>query len=75
MKINEELKVFHLLEEHPETEELVKKYFKFFYDEELEDIALKRLSIKGAFNIIDASEEEQEAFIKELNEILNQNEQ
>ena len=32
MKITEDIKVFHLLEEFPESEEIVRKYFSYFYE-------------------------------------------
>ncbi|WP_457638762.1 hypothetical protein [Persephonella sp.] len=70
MKITEEVKVFHLLEEYPESEEIVRKYFGYFYEKKLEEIALKRLSIKGAFNVLNLSEEERENFFRELHEKL-----
>lgn len=69
VKITEDLKVFHLLEEFPETEKVVKKYFSYFYEKRLEDIALKRLSIKGAFNVLNFSDEQKENFFKELQEL------
>ncbi len=68
MKINADFKIFHLLEEYPESEEVIRKYFKFFYDERLVDIALKRLSIQGAFNVLNISPEKQKEFFKELKE-------
>ncbi len=71
MKITPDTKVFHLIEDYPETEEVIKKYFKYFYDEEIQDIALKRLSIKGAFNVLNLPEEERERFFKEINQIIN----
>jgi len=52
MKITPDTKVFHLIEEYPESEEVIKKYFSFFYNERIDDIALKRLSIRGAFNVM-----------------------
>jgi len=70
MRINGEFKVFHLLEEFPETEEIVREYFSFFYDEGIEDIALKRLSIQGAFNVLSLSEEKQKQFFKDLHDKL-----
>ncbi len=70
VKITEETKVFHLLEEYPETEEIIKKYFSYFYEHRIEDIALKRLSIKGAFNVLETPEEKQKEFFKELEEFL-----
>ncbi len=70
VRITEETKVFHLLEEHPESEEIIRKYFGYFYEKKLEDVALKRLSIKGAFNVLNLSEEERERFFIELNEKL-----
>jgi len=66
MRITEETKVFHLLEEYPQSEEIVKKYFAYFYEKKLEEIALKRLSIKGAFNVLNFSDGERENFFKEL---------
>ena len=68
MKINADFKIFHLLEEYPESEEVIRKYFKFFYDERLVDIALKRLSIQGAFNVLNTPPEQQREFFKELKE-------
>ncbi|RMD47779.1 MAG: hypothetical protein D6834_00120 [Aquificota bacterium] len=70
MRINGDFKVFHLLEEFPESEGLVKEYFSFFYDEGIEDIALKRLSIQGAFNVLNLSEEKQKQFFKDLHDKL-----
>ncbi|NPA13511.1 MAG: DUF1858 domain-containing protein [Aquificae bacterium] len=70
MRITEETKVFHLLEEYPESEEIVKKYFAYFYQHGLVDIALKRLSIKGAFNVLNTPLEERNQFFIELNQKL-----
>ncbi|WP_051654782.1 hypothetical protein [Persephonella sp. IF05-L8] len=70
MKITEDIKVFHLLEEFPESEEIVRKYFSYFYEKKLEDIALKRLSIKGAFNVLNIPEEDRQKFFQELQEKL-----
>ncbi|WP_456402555.1 hypothetical protein [Persephonella sp.] len=71
MRITEDIKVFHLLEEFPESEEVIRKYFAFFYQNRLEDIALKRLSIRGAFNVIDAPDNVREDFFKDLFEKLD----
>jgi len=71
MKITPDTKVFHLIEEYPESEEVIKKYFSFFYNERIDDIALKRLSIRGAFNVINLPEEERERFFQEINELIN----
>jgi len=68
MRINAEFKVFHLLEEFPECESVIKEYFKYFYNEEIEDIALKRLSIQGAFNVLGFPVEKQKQFFKDLHE-------
>ncbi len=70
VRITEDTKVFHLLEEYPESEEIIRRYFGYFYEKKLEDIALKRLSIKGAFNVLNLSEEERERFFMELNDKL-----
>ncbi len=70
MKITEDIKVFHLLEEYPESEDVVRKYFAYFYQNRLDDIALKRLSIKGAFNVLDIPQEKRNQFFKELYERL-----
>jgi len=70
MRIGADFKVFHLLEEYPESEEIVKKYFGYFYKDRLVDIALKRLSIQGAFNVLNVPEDKQKQFFKDLhNEI------
>ncbi|RMD46663.1 MAG: hypothetical protein D6831_01440 [Aquificota bacterium] len=71
VKINEETKVFHILEEFPESEPVVKKYFSYFYEHRLVDIALKRLTIKGAFTVLNTPEEEQKEFFKELKEAIS----
>ncbi len=71
MKINEDVKIFHLLEDYPETEEILKKYFKYFYDEELEEIALKRLSIQGACNVLNLPPDEKEKLLEELIEKIS----
>ncbi|NPA53333.1 MAG: hypothetical protein GXO21_01545 [Aquificae bacterium] len=71
LRVTEETKVFHLLEQFPETEEVIKKYFSYFYEHRLEDIALKRLSIKGAFNVLEIPEEKQKEFFEEINNILS----
>ncbi len=71
MKVTPDTKVFHLIEDHPETEEIIRRYFSFFYEERIEDIALKRLSIKGAFNVLNTPEEDREKFFQEINEIIN----
>ncbi|NPA58505.1 MAG: hypothetical protein GXN94_04330, partial [Aquificae bacterium] len=63
-------KVFHLLEEYPESEEIVKKYFGYFYEKKLEDIVLRRLSIRGAFNVLNLTNGEREMFFRELQEKL-----
>lgn len=70
MRITEETKVFHLLEEYPESEEIVRKYFGYFYEKKLEDIALKRLSIKGAFNVLNLTDDKREEFFREIHEKL-----
>lgn len=70
-RITEDVKVFHLLEEYPETEEIVKKYFSYFYEHRLVDIALKRLSIKGAFTVLEIPEEKQKEFFKEIEPIIS----
>ncbi len=71
VKINEETKVFHILEEFPESEKVIKKYFSYFYENRIEDIALKRLTIKGAFTVLDIPEEKQKDFFQELKETIS----
>ncbi len=70
-KVTEDTKVFHLLEEYPETEEIIKKYFSYFYEHRLVDIALKRLSIKGAFTVLDIPEEKQKEFYREIEALIS----
>ncbi len=70
MRITEETKILQIMEEFPETEEIIKKHFKFFFEKRLEDIVLRRLSIKGAFNVLDVPEEKRKEFFKELEEVL-----
>jgi len=68
MRIGADFKIFHLLEEYPQSEELIKEYFSYFYEERLVDIALKRLSIQGAFNVLAVPEEKQKQFFKDLHD-------
>ncbi len=71
MKINEDVKIFHLLEDYPETEDILKKYFKYFYDEDLVEIALERLSIEGACRVLNLPEEEKQKLLDELIEKIS----
>ncbi len=70
-KVTEDTKVFHLLEEYPETEEVIKKYFSYFYEHRLVDIALKRLSVKGAFTVLEIPEEKQKQFYEEIEALIS----
>ncbi|NPA52243.1 MAG: DUF1858 domain-containing protein [Aquificae bacterium] len=70
MKITLDTKVFHLLEDYPQTEQIIKKYFNYFYKEKLENIALKRLSIKGAFCVLNLPEKDREIFLDEINQVI-----
>ena len=72
-KVTEDTKVFHLLEEYPETEEVIKKYFSYFYEHRLVDIALKRLSVKGAFTVLEIPEEKQKQFYEEIEALISKN--
>ncbi len=72
LKINEETKVFHLLEELPESEAVVKKYFSYFYENRIEDIALQRLTIKGAFTVLEIPEEKRKEFFEELKKLVEE---
>jgi hypothetical protein len=75
MKITEETKILQIIEEYPETEEVIRNYFSFFFENRLEDIVLKRLSIKGAFNVLDIPEEKRKKFFEELEEKLRSREE
>jgi len=75
MRITEETKILQILEEYPETREVIEKYFSFFFEKRLEDIVLKRLSIKGAFNVLDIPEEKRKKFFEELEEKLKKTEE
>jgi hypothetical protein len=75
MKITEETKILQIMEKYPSTEEVIKKYFSYFFENRLEDIVLRRLSIKGAFNVLDFPEEKRKEFFKELEEKLKDEEE
>jgi len=73
-KVSEDTKISLLLEHYPETESLIKEYFKFFYENRLEDIVLNRLSLKGAFNVLDFDTKKREEVLDKLSKLIENKE-
>jgi len=72
MKITEETKILQIMEEYPQTTEIFKKHFSFFFEKRLEEIVLRRLSIKGAFNVLDIPEEKRKKLFEELEDRIKE---
>jgi len=70
MRLPIEMKIQQLLQEYPEVEALFKEYFKYFYDERLDEILFKRLSVKGALNILELDEAKKEEFLEKFNKMV-----
>ncbi|RUM59950.1 MAG: hypothetical protein DSY66_02475 [Persephonella sp.] len=73
-KVSEDTKISLLLEHYPETEDLIKEYFKFFYENRLEDIVLNRLSLKGAFNVLDFDTKKRKEVLDKLSKLIENKE-
>ena len=69
-RVSEDTKITQLLEHFPEVEGILKEYFSYFYENRLEDIALKRLSLKGAFNVLDFDNKKREEVLNKILEIV-----
>ena len=69
-RITEDTKITQILEHYPQVEEIFKEYFKYFYENRLEDIVLKRLSLKGAFNILEYDTKKREEVLSKIFEIV-----
>ena len=68
-KITEDTKITQILEHYPEVEPILKDYFYYFYENRLDDILLKRLSLKGAFNVLDFDSKKREEILNKILEI------
>ncbi|RUM61834.1 MAG: hypothetical protein DSY59_01180 [Persephonella sp.] len=68
-KITEDTKITQILEHYPELEPILKDYFYYFYENRLDDILLKRLSLKGAFNVLDFDSKKREEILNKILEI------
>ncbi len=69
-RITEDTKISQILEHYPEVEDILKNYFCYFYENRLEDILLKRLSLKGAFNVLDFDSKKREKILDEIIKII-----
>ncbi len=69
-RITEDTKISQILEHYPEVEDILKNYFGYFYENRLEDILLKRLSLKGAFNVLDFDSKKREKVLDEIIKII-----
>ena len=71
-RITEDTKIVQILEHYPEVEDLLKKYFSYFYENRLDDILLNRLSLKGAFNVLDIDTKKREEILNEILEFVEE---
>ncbi len=71
-KITEDTKISQILEHYPEVEPILKDYFYYFYENRLEDILLKRLSLKGAFNVLDFDKKKREEILNLILETVEE---
>ena len=65
-RITEDTKIIQILEHYPDIEPVLKDCFNYFYENRLEDILLKRLSLKGAFNVLDFDKEKREEILNKI---------
>ena len=68
-RITEDTKITQILEHYTEVEPILKDYFYYFYENRLDDILLKRLSLKGAFNVLDFDKKKREEILNKILEI------
>jgi hypothetical protein len=71
MRLTIESKISDIFKESPELEERYKPYFKYFYEERLDTILFKKLSLIGALKLLNVPEEEREKIIKDFYKIVN----
>lgn len=71
MKLNVESKLSDIFKEYPHLEEKFKPYLIYFYEERLNDILFRKLSLIGALKLLNVSEENREKLIQEFYKTVN----
>ena len=71
MRLTIESKISDIFKAYPELEERYRPYLKYFYDERLDTILFKKLSLIGALKLLNVSEEEREKIIQDLYKTVN----
>jgi hypothetical protein len=71
MRLTIESKISDIFKEFPELEEKCKPYLKYFYEERLDTILFKKLSLIGALKLLNVPEEEREKIIQDFYKIVN----
>jgi len=71
MRLTIESKISDIFREFPELEERYKFYLKYFYEESLDTILFKKLSLIGAIKLLNVPEEEREKIIQDFYKIVN----
>jgi hypothetical protein len=71
MRLTIESKISDIFKEFPELEDRYKPYLKYFYEERLDAILFKKLSLIGALKLLNMPEEEREKIIQDFYKIVN----
>lgn len=71
MKLNVESKLSDIFKEYPQLEEKFKPYLNYFYEERLNGILFRKLSLIGALKLLNVSEENREKLIQEFYKTVN----
>ncbi|WP_028950496.1 hypothetical protein [Sulfurihydrogenibium subterraneum] len=71
MKLNLESKISDIYKHYPQLEEKFKPYFKYFYEEKLDSILFRKLSLIGALKLLNIPEEDREKIIQEFYKTVN----
>ncbi|WP_297889962.1 hypothetical protein [Sulfurihydrogenibium sp.] len=71
MKLNVESKLSDIFKEYPYLEEKFRPYLNYFYEERLNDILFRKLSLIGALKLLNLPEEDREKLIQEFYRTIN----
>ncbi|HEV09234.1 MAG: hypothetical protein ACP5F0_03380 [Sulfurihydrogenibium sp.] len=71
MRLNIESKLSDIFKEYPELEDKFRPFLNYFYEERLNDILFRKLSLIGALKLLNVSEEDREKLIQEFYKTVN----
>lgn len=71
MKLNLESKISDIFKHYPYLEEKFKPYLSYFYEEKLDGILFRKLSLMGALKLLNLPEEDREKIIQEFYKTVN----